>query len=155
MAVRGVVTTIEFYDEQFNLIDSMQNYFADGFDGTFGFSRYNYFSISPLSVSSDRLTSEFTIVFGGTSANKELVEKAIDERLFVFAIIERWSDNEGLENPERVNLFAFNVAHASAGSSNFTTVTLQCRTYGKTVNADYPGRKIPAQILSPLGLRRT
>ena len=156
MAVRGIVTSLIFSNERGqSIVDRMQNYFLDGRNIVgVGIERYNYFEASSITGGRTKLTSEFSVVFGATAANKALVERAIDEHQSVMLAFNRWSRVEGLENPSNFNLFALDTAHAVGGSSNFTTVTLQCRTYGRTVNADFPGRKLPQQIFSPLSLRR-
>lgn len=157
MAVRGIVASLLFSDEVGEReIDRMQNYFVNGRDvNGRGVERYNYFNASSIVSGRAKLTSEFSVVFGATAANKQLVERAIDEHQSIMLFFNRWSSTEGLENPSSFNLFAVDAAHAVGGSSNFTTVTMQCRTYGKTVNADFPGRKLPQQIFSPLMLRRS
>ena len=158
MAIRGVVSQLWFLDpETFDTAYNLQNYFVSGRD-LFGFgeiSDYCNFQVSPISTSSTSAKQSFKSIFAGTAGNVDLVEDAIQRRLLVNLIIWRWSSTEGLENPSSFNEFGSAFAQASSGSSNFTTVTLQCETYSKTANADFPGKKVPWQILAPLSLRRT
>lgn len=158
MAVRGVVSQLWFFDpETFDTAYNLQNYFINGRD-LMGFgevSDYCNFQVSPIATSSTSAKQSFSAVFAGTASNIELVEDAIERRLLVNFVIWRWSDTEGLENPSSFNEFGSAFAQAASGSSNFTTITLQCETYSKTANADFPGKKVPWQILAPLSLRRT
>lgn len=158
MAVRGVVSQLWFLDpETFDTAYNLQNYFIDGRDlmGFGEISNYSSFQVSPIATSSTSAKQSFSAVFAGTASNIALVEDAIERRLLVNFVIWRWSSTEGLENPSTVNEFGSAFAQAASGSSNFTTITLQCETYSKTANADFPSKKVPWQILAPLSLRRT
>ena len=157
MAVRGVASQVVMFDASFNLAADFQNYFLNGrdFTGSSGVSVYNNFQLSPIEVTRSTVLQKFKLVFAGTESNIDLVESAIRDNYLVSVSVWRWSDTEGLENPTSFNLFARTFAAASSGGTNFTTVTLDCSTYNKTANADFPGRKIPWQILEPLQLRNT
>ena len=157
MAIRGIVTQIVMFDsETFEQKYDFQNYFLNGRDLGFGtISEYNSFRTTPVDIQKTSVTQKFKITFSGTGANVDLVEEAIISNYLIQYVIWRWSDTEGLENPTGFNLFAECLASAEEGSSDFTIVTLTCSTYSKTVNADFPGRKIPWQILVPLALRKT
>lgn len=157
MAVRGVMTQLYFtdpitYEQKYD----MQNYFVNGreiFPGVL--SEYNNFRVSSIDVNRTTVKQKFTVTFSGVAKNIDLVEESILNNYIVGYFIWRWSSTEGLDNPSAFNLFADCLASAEEGSSDFSTVKLQCSTYSKTVNADFPGRKIPWQILTPLSLRKT
>jgi hypothetical protein len=161
MAVRGVVTFLEFYPADWTgeIIDplySYQNYFLNGrsFPGEVATIPYNFFDISDITVERDQTSQTTTITFGATAANVSLVEEAIVSNYFIVAVMYRWSAFEGLENPSSLNIFTLTGGNALSGSSDFTTVSLDFGSYSKTVDADFPARKIPWTILAPLSARR-
>lgn len=161
MAVRGVVTFIEFYPadwtgEAIDPLYNYQNYFLNGRSLPFedNVAPYNFFDVSDIITERDQTSQTTTITFGATAANVSLVEEAIVSNYFMFAVMYRWSNFEGLENPTNLNLFALTGGNALSGSSDFTTVSITLGSYSKTVDADFPARKIPWTILSPLSARR-
>ena len=157
MAIRGVLTQLILVDpETYDIKYDMQNYFVEGREiiPDFGFSTYNNFQASPLELQKTTVTQSFSFTFSGTVENIDIVEESIANNYLGQYAIWRWSDTEGLDNPTSFNLFALGLASAEEGSTDFTTVTLKFGTYSKTVNADFPGRKIPWQILVPLQLRK-
>lgn len=158
MAVRGVLTTLvvypEIYDENAGALYRMQNYFVNG-RTIYGLSyTYNFFQTTPLVQSADQAVTSFSIDFGATASNVAFVEEAVVNRYSVLAATFRWSDNEGLEDPSNFNVMGLSLGYAASGSSDFTSVTLTVSSYDKSVEADFPGRKIPWTILAPLSLRR-
>ena len=157
MAVRGVVTGVLFYDPNWSSGDipiyAQQNYFTEGRTIQSTFYTYNAFEISPVSYVKDEVTESFTLTYPATSSNINLVEVSIINRYEVGVVLYRWSDTEGLEDPTNFNLYALSIGSAVGGTSDLTTVTLQVESYSETVNADFPGRKIPWTILSPLSFR--
>lgn len=157
MAVRGVVTIATFYEKDRTPsslpVYDQQNYFIDGYTLYGDFLAYNQFTGSPITMSKDGLTQSFSLTYPATTANINLVEEAIDNYYQVFQVRARWSDNEGLENPTNLNIAGLAIGYAIGGSSDYTTVTLEVETYSETVNADFPGKKIPWTILSPLSFQ--
>ena len=157
MAVRGVVATTQFYEPDWSAGDPavyyQQNYFTAGRTILNTFYSYNAFEISPISFAKDEVTESFTLTYPATSSNINLVETAINNRYEIGAVLWRWSDVEGLEDPTSFNIYALSIGSAVGGSNDLTTVTLEVETYSKTVDADFPGRKIPWTVLSPLSFR--
>lgn len=156
MAVRGVLSTLFFYNTEVtgSPSDFMQNYFASGYSYLGDFYAYNSFQGTPITKSRDQVTGSFTITFAATASNVDFVENAISNMRFVVYTIYRWSDNEGLENPTTLNILALGGGHCMSATSDFSTISLNASTYNKTVNADFPGRKVPWEILGPLSSRR-
>ena len=157
MAIRGVVTQLLLIDaKSFDIKYDMQNYFVDGREIAqgLGISEYNNFRATPINLQKTTVTQKYSFTFSGVAKNIDMVEEAIANSYHAQYLIWRWSDNEGIDNPTQFNLFAECFGAAEEGSTDFTTVTLQFGSYSKTVNADFPGRKIPWQILVPLQLRK-
>ena len=157
MAVRGVITTTSFYEPNWSSGDPaiyrQQNYFTAGRTILGDFYSYNAFEVSPVSYIKDEVTESFTLTYPATSSNISLVEASITNRYEVAAVLWRWSGVEGLEDPTSFNIYGLSIGSAVGGTSDLTTITLQVETYSKTVDADFPGRKIPWTILSPLSFR--
>ena len=158
MAIRGVLTQLILLEpETFERKYDMQNYFVNGRElipGT-GTSTYNNFQASPIELQKTTVTQKFSFTFSGTVQNIDMVEESIENNYLGQYIIWRWGGSDGeIQNPTKFNLFAECFAGAEEGSTDFTSVTLKFASYSKTVNADFPGRKIPWQILVPLQLRK-
>lgn len=156
MAIRGVVSTIFFRaeDQTGDFFNDFQNYFVDG-RIIYGTNyAYRQFEVSPITVSRDNITTSFNIKFPATVSNISLVETALDNRHFVYANLYRWSDNEGLENPSTFNDLVLGAGHCLSAVSDYNTITLQVGSYSKTVESDFPARKISWEILGPLSFRR-
>ena len=157
MAVRGVLTGAVFYQPDRTVLDPpeyrQQNYFVDGVTILGELYSYNAFECSPIASVKSEVSQSFTLTYPATSANISLVEEAIDNRYDIIIIMWRWSDVEGLENPTGFNPYSLTSGVAISGSSDLTTITLEAETYSKTVDADFPGRKIPWTVLSPLSFR--
>ena len=159
MAIRGVVTELVLIDPKSSEIKyDMQNYFVDGREiiSGFGVSEYNNFRATPIDLQKTTVTQKYKFTFSGVAKNIDMVEEAIENSYLAQYIIWRWGGftSGGIDNPTEFNLFAECFGAAEEGSTDFTTVTLSFGSYSKTVNADFPGRKIPWQILVPLQLRK-
>ena len=161
MAVRGIVTTLDFFEiDNFVGTDppvySYQNHFPEDryIEASYA-SEYNSFVVSPLSNARDISNMpDATITFVATAANVDLVEEAIANQYIVGIVISRWNANEGIDDPSGFNLFAAFFATAYGGSLDDSTVTLELKHYSNTVTADLPWRKIPWTIVGPLSPRR-
>lgn len=155
MAVRGVVTTIDFYAQGgVTPLYSFQNYF----EGTRTISSivysHNYFQTSGYEKKRDAVPSEANIIFAATAANVDLVEAAIVNRYVIFMTVYRWTSAQGLENPSAYNDLATFVGDAISATADFTSINLKLGTYTSTTTTDLPWRKIPWTILGPLSFRR-
>lgn len=156
MAIRGVVSTIFFYaeDQTGSDFDNFQNYFVDG-RTILGVSHaYRQFEVSPITISRDNISTSFNVKFPATVSNINLVETALNNRYFIYAWLFRWSDTEGLENPTSLNSLILGGGHCLSAVSDYNTITLQAGSYSKTVESDFPARKISWEILGPLSFRR-
>ena len=156
MAIRGVMTQLILIDPgPFEIKYNMQNYFVNGKEivpGS-GVSEYNNFRATPIDLQKTTVTQKYKFTFAGVAQNIDMVEEAIENSYLAQYAIWRWG-GVTIDNPSEFNLFAECFGQAEEGSTDFTTVTLSFGSYSKTVNADFPGRKIPWQILVPLQLRR-
>lgn len=161
MAVRGIVTTLDFFaiDSFLNTdppVYSYQNHFPeDRAIETSYTSEYNSFVTSPLANARDVSSMpDVTITFVATAANVDLVEEAIANQYITAVFAYRWNANEGIDDPSGFNLFSAYIATAYGGSLDDSTVTLELKHYSNTVTADLPWRKIPWTIVGPLSPRR-
>ena len=157
MAVRGVLTTIEIYPSPYTsgdpLLHEFQNYFPD--PTVIGSRTYTHapFKGSAVTASKSSLYQSFSLTFPATVEYIDIVENAIENKLYVAQVMYRWSATEGLENPSTFNNFSYIAGKAARGSTDFSSITLEVETYAKTVDSDFPGRKIPWTVLSPLSFR--
>lgn len=161
MAVRGILTTIQFFPEDYiNTTPALyrqQNHFAgsrviDGDTYT-----YNSFQVSSNISERDSAVRNMSITFAATAANVDLVEAAIQNNYVAVILGYRWSEVEnpgGIDNPTTYNIFSEFVGNSLGGSSDFSTVTLEVGRYSDGLNSDLPWRKIPWTILGPLSFRR-
>jgi len=158
MAVRGVLTTLTFYPEDYEAGDPPLYRFQNHFEGTrtIGGNVYthNFFQTSGLVKMRDTSTPGMQINFAATAANVDLVEAAVTNRYRCIIIIWRWSSFEGLEDPSSFNYFALASGACDTADSDFTTVNLIVKDYNQTTQPDFPWRKIPWTIIGPLSFRR-
>ena len=158
MAVRGVVTLLEFYIEQYDQNSSPLYSFQNYFEGTRTINSrvytHNYFQTSGYEKKRDASPGEGNIIFAATAANVDLVEAAISNRYAVGMLVYRWSSVEGLENPNAYNLLTLHTGNAQSATADFTTINLKISDYNLTTTTDMPWRKIPWTILGPLSFRR-
>ena len=81
----------------------------------------------------------------------DFVDEAIFQRYFVDARVYRWGQAEGgIDSPTTFSALCACAGNVEGGSSDFITATMDISTYAKTVNADFPGRKIAWDLLMPL-----
>lgn len=161
MAVRGVVTNIEFYPITGNVntdppLYAYQNHFpAPRILNRPTAADYNSFTITPLSNQKDVSSMPgATIAFVATADNVDLVEEAIANKYIVLVLVSRWGAGSGsIDDPAGVNLFAVYIAMATGGGLDTSTVSLNISHYSNNINADMPWRKIPWTIIGPLSFR--
>jgi len=158
MAVRGVVTTLEFYPEDWEAGDTSLYRFQNHFEGTRTFNgevyTHNFFQVSGLVKMRDTSGLGAQINFAATAANVDLVEAAILGRYFCAITVWRWSSTEGLDNPSSFNVFAGQGGACDTADNDSTTVNLIIKDYAQTTRPDFPWRKIPWTITGPLSFRR-
>lgn len=158
MAVRGVVTTLEFYPSNYDPstapLYSFQNHFP-GSRTIEGFVyAYNSFQATSSAMERDASLRDVSATFVATAANVDLVENAVNNRYAVNVLVYRWSSVEGIDNPSSFNLLSFFSGNTVSGSADLSTVTLQVGSYSDSLNTDIPWRRIPWTILGPLSFRR-
>lgn len=158
MAVRGVVTVLDFYPSDYDTstpaLYRFQNHFSgsrtiDGFSYT-----YNSFQVTSNIMERDGSLRDVSATFVATAANVDLVENSVHNRYVIAILTYRWSDTEGIDNPSGYNLLSAFSGSAVSGSADLSTVTLQIGNYNDSLNMDIPWRKIPWTILGPLSFRR-
>jgi len=158
MAVRGVVTVLEFYPSDYNINTAPLYTFQNHFPGTRTIlgtvDTYNSYQVSPSVMERDGSLRDMSITFVATAANVDLVENAVNNRYAVTVVVLRWSAVEGIDNPSNYNILSLFTGNAVSGSADLSTVTLQIGSYSDSLNTDIPWRKIPWTILGPLSFRR-
>lgn len=158
MAVRGVVTVLEFYPSDYNINTAPLYSFQNHFPGTrtiAGFTyTYNSFQVSSSVMERDASLRDMSVTFVATAANVDLVENSVNNRYALLILTYRWSSTEGIDNPSGYNLLSAFSGNAVSGSADLSTVTLQVGSYSDSLNTDIPWRKIPWTILGPLSFRR-
>lgn len=158
MAVRGVVTTLNFFAADYDINSSPLYNFQNHFPGTRTISTlsytYNSFQVSSAFAERDASIRALSIDFVATAANVDLVEAAIANNYAVHVLTWRWSAAEGIDDPVDYNPLAGTAANATGGSADLSTVTLEVAPYNDSLNVDLPWRKIPWTILGPLSFRR-
>lgn len=158
MAVRGVVTTIEFYPAQYSPGTAPLYSFQNHFPGTRTIDSraysYNSFQVTSNFMERDASLRDVSATFVATAANVDLIEAAISNRYEIVTLIYRWSSVENIDNPTNYNLLSFFAGDSIGGSADLSTVTLQIGSYSDSLNTDIPWRKIPWTILGPLSFRR-
>ena len=157
MAVRGVLSYVAFYPRNGggSPIKVYQNHFQATKTINGQSASYKPFTLSSLEQSKNRVTSNFSITFAAVGDLVDFVDEAIFQRYFVDARVYRWGQAEGgIDSPTTFQLYARGAGNVEGGSSDFITATMDISTYAKTVNADFPGRKIAWDLLMPITLRR-
>lgn len=165
MAVRGVMTQITVYAEDAtgDSLYNWQNYFPAGreiiisFNGVpvpLGFSDYYPFQSSPVQIARDNEVTDVTLSFPATDESVAFVEECLSQRHRISILFWRWSSVEGLEDPSSFNMLIGVVGHARQAQSTISRIDLIVTGYDQTTSADFPGRTIPSQIVSPLSIRR-
>lgn len=158
MAVRGVVTTVDFYPADYDIDTDPLYTFQNHFPGTRTIagitSAYNSYQVTSNIYERDASLRDMSVTFVATAANVDLVESAVNNRYAVQIVTYRWSDFEGIDDPSTYNALSFFSGNAVSGSADLSTVTLQVGSYNDSLNTDIPWRKIPWTILGPLSFRR-
>ena len=158
MAVRGVVTTLDFYPADYSSGSSPLYSFQNHFPGTRTISgdpcAYNSYQITSNIYERDASLRDMSVTFVATAANVDLAESAVSNRYVVQIVTYRWSDIEGIDDPVDYNFLSFFSGNAVSGSADLSTVTLNVGQYNDSLNTDIPWRRIPWTILGPLSFRR-
>jgi len=157
MAVRGVVTALLIYPENYDSSTTPLYLFQNHFPGTRTIDgitfTYNSFQTSNITYQKDSVMPNAAITFAATAANVDIVEAAIANRYGIQFLIYRWGGGN-VDNPSVYNLLHGFEGVSIGGATDFSTVQLVVGKYNDSLNGDLPWRKIPWTILGPLSFRK-
>lgn len=165
MATRGVITTLDFYiEERAYFITAPLASYQNHFEGTRTITNpfygapvtysHNFFTISPYRIARNEASNAISITFAATATNVALVETAMTNHYMVDIATYRWTTAAGIDDPSAYAIFAISAGHCYKASSDFSTITLEVRTYADATNADLPWQRVPWTIVGPLSARK-